>query len=181
MSKKGDNEILATIPPPRISATNREKEIILNQYKQRVLLNVDPLINAQLTLAKGQTFLFKITKTKTPSGQWQRGRATRVTDEMEISMFLDGQLATGSDPDDTKDPNPVYYYITAQEPSLQAIDSMLDRTFGRATQSVDITSQGKPTPIFANIIQSTPSTQETNKLSTPSNQSSTPIQQNQQN
>ncbi len=41
-----------------------------------------------------------------------------------------------------------FYFITTKEPNNFAIDSMLDRTFGKSTNNVDITSGGKELPIF---------------------------------
>lgn len=114
-----------------------EKEAVLKAFRDRVMRNADILFDSQMTLAKGQTFLYKIEKELQtgPKGgkKYVSSKPKLVTDQYEIERYLDG-LIVGGDMDDENDPNATYYYLTTKEPDNKAIDSMLDRTFGRATQ-----------------------------------------------
>ncbi len=115
------------------------KRATLKQFQDRVTKVVDILFDSQMTLARGQTFLYKIEKEKVvgPKGgvSYRKQRPVQVIDQREIEDYLEG-LITEGDEDDDKDPNATYYYITAKEPDNKAIDSMLDRTFGKATQPI---------------------------------------------
>ena len=55
-----------------------------------------------------------------------------ITSQEEIERYLAGDY----------DESEEYYYITTEKPDNKAIDSLLDRTFGKAQQSVDLTSDG---------------------------------------
>ena len=49
-----------------------------------------------------------------------------VTNPGEIRCYLDGDY----------DNDQTYYYITTVTPDNRALDSLLDRTFGKATQTI---------------------------------------------
>jgi hypothetical protein len=112
---------------PRGSKNKLTKEAKSKErtVKERVLKNLDSLINAQLTLAKGQNFLYEI-KMKNV-GDRRKPVHVLVTDQKKIKAFLDGELEGE------------YFYVTSKEPDSKAIDSLLDRAFGRAsaTQTTD--------------------------------------------
>lgn len=123
-----------------------EREAVLAAYRLRAMGLADRLLNNQLTLANGQTFLFKIEKEKIigPKGgvSYKPKRPVLVTSREEIQMYLEGEI--DGDHDFTA-PGATYYYLTTKEPDGSAIDSILDRTFGRSTQSVELTGKdGKP-------------------------------------
>jgi len=63
-----------------------------------------------------------------------------VTSQKEIEDYLAGETDANSD----------YYFITTERPDNRALDSLFDRTFGKAQQYVDHTSGGEklPTPIY---------------------------------
>ena len=99
------------------------------EYKQRVSGMTDQLLNAQLTLAMGEVSLFKkeIKGNKT---------ITSLINNIEtVKAYLNGDLES----EDNE-----YYYIATKPPDGRAIDSVLDRTYGKARQSVDITSDDEP-------------------------------------
>jgi hypothetical protein len=105
-----------------------EREAVLSQIRQRVMKVSDNLISSQLALARGLSFLYVI-ETITVGNKKQRQKPERVTDEDIIASYLNGDLDNEEDE---------YYYITTEEPSNQAIDSMLDRTFGKSTQAIEL-------------------------------------------
>lgn len=114
-----------------------EREAVLAAFRERAFRAADILFNAQLTLARGQTLLYKIEKELQigPKGgkRYVKSKPKLVTDQSEIERYLEGLVVEG-DPDDEQDPNATYYFLTTKEPNNFAIDSLLDRALGKATQ-----------------------------------------------
>ena len=106
--------------------------------KQRILKSVDSLITSQMTLAKGVQMLYVITTNE----KGIRSKPTLVTDKYLIEEFLAGEL--GGE-------NEEYYFITTERPDNRALDSLLDRTFGKANQSTTIKGDSD-NPVEINII-----------------------------
>lgn len=121
------------------SKATLEKEAVLKAYRERVMRSADLLFDAQMTLARGQTYLYKIEKELQvgPKGgkRYVSSKPKLVESQSEIEQYLEG-LITEGDPDDENDPNATYYFLTTRDPDNRAIDSMLDRTFGRSTQPI---------------------------------------------
>lgn len=129
-----------------------ERDAVLKEFRQRVARLTDRLLDAQLTRALGQTFLYKVEKyyeTVTDDKGKQRRVLRRkppelVTEEWEIRAYLDGEVKSVDLDDegvDPKDPEATYYFLTTKEPDSKAIDSMLNRTFGKAVQAVALTDK----------------------------------------
>lgn len=117
-----------------------QKEEVMRAWRTRVFERANDLLNYQLTLARGQTFLYKIEinpKTKTKS------RPILIEDQATIEAYLNEELNNESDE---------YYFLTTKEPSNHAIDSMLDRAAGRAVSSVELTGTDGG-PISVNVIK----------------------------
>jgi len=101
-------------------------------FKDRVIRSVGKLVDSQMNLARGCQFLMKIEKEydkttkcwKTP----KNARPVIVKDKEEIANYLAGDY----DNNESKD----YYFMTTERPDNRALDSLLDRTFGRATQNI---------------------------------------------
>lgn len=119
--------------------------------------NANSIYDGQLSLAKGQHFLYKIEKELIigPKGgkKYVKSKPILVTSEPEIRAYIDGLVEEG-EMDDENDPLATYYFITTKEPNNMAIDSMLDRAFGRATQRTELTGKdGQDLPFNLTIIQ----------------------------
>lgn len=97
-----------------------EREEAYKLYRERVANNIESLLNAQLTLALGSSYLYK---------KDEGGKRVLVTNEAEICAFLNG------DCDESE-----YDYVTAKVPNREAIKDLLDRTFGRPTESLQVAS-----------------------------------------
>ena len=108
----------------------RKKRIVEEEIKQRVLRSAHKLINAQMSLAQGVQMLYVIEKTEKGANKKPR----LITDQTIIEKFLAGEL--DNEPND-------YYFITTERPDNRALDSLLDRIFGKAVSNLDITSDGK--------------------------------------
>lgn len=129
-------------PKGKKSLKTLEKEAVLKAFRERAMKHADILFDAQLTLARGQTFLYKIEKELVigPKGgkKYINSRPKLVTEQWEIEAYLAREVEEG-DADDENDPNATYYFLTAKEPNNNAIEGLLDRTFGKATQSIELT------------------------------------------
>lgn len=131
--------------PGKKLAKTLEREKVLDAMRQRIMRISDRLLDKQLVLANGQQFLYRIDKTwvKTgkgeTSGYWRNEKPVLVEGEMEIRSYLEelSDEANG-DIERNDDPSAAYYFITTKEPNNQALDSMLDRTFGKSTQSTKL-------------------------------------------
>jgi hypothetical protein len=103
------------------SARTLEREEALKYYRERVAGLMEPLLNAQLTVALGSSYLYKKDGNK----------RFLVEDEAEISAYLNGEC----DPE-------LYDYVTAKTPDKEAIKDLLNRTFGRPPESMRIETRG---------------------------------------
>ncbi len=119
-----------------------EKEIELERVKQRIFSFTDKLVDSQLSLARGISYLYKIEKQRIvgPKGgiSYKSLPPKLVTHEFEIQAYLEGLVNEG-DMDDKKDREATYYYITTEKPENQAIKDMLDRAFGKPVETVEAT------------------------------------------
>lgn len=108
-----------------------EKEKVLEKYQKRLMGAIDKLYNAQFSIAIGSTYLFR-KETKVNKKGKEYDVTELVTDPEEIKAYLDGEF---------KDERDLYYFITTKDPDNRAIDSMMDRTFGKATQTTELTGK----------------------------------------
>lgn len=119
------------------------------EVKMRIAKMADSLISAQTVLAKGMNMLYRIDTVKDENGKKKRKKPKLVTDQWEIEMYLDAlvnnELSSVNDSEH-------YYFLTTKVPSNRALDSLLNRAFGKATESVEVTGKDgkelKPTVIF---------------------------------
>ena len=98
----------------------------MKSFRERVAKHADLLFDYQFTLARGCTVLYRVEKDK----QGNDKSPVMVTDQSEVMDYLAGKLKDGK-----------YRFITTEKPDNRAIDSLLDRTFGKADSKIDLTSQ----------------------------------------
>jgi hypothetical protein len=108
--------------------TTLERAAVLQAFRDRVAKNADQLLNAQMSLAVGTALLFRVDK----DDKGKSLPAVQVTDPNEIKGYIDGDVDQDT-----------YYFITTKLPDNKAIDSLLDRTFGKAEGKLDVTSAGE--------------------------------------
>ena len=130
---------VATKPPGYVERLQRG--LIANEarkklYTARVSRNADRLLDAQLSLARGQQFLY--VQRKNEDGE-NEGRPELVTDPETIADFLDGNMRGDGRTIDGDD----WYFVTTKEPQMKAITDALDRVHGKATEHIDHTSGGE--------------------------------------
>lgn len=105
-----------------------EKERVLAEYRKKIMQHADILFKNQMHLAQGVSYLYKFVKGKQ--------KPQLVTDPKEIEQYILTEMGEKIEKEDKIDKSAVYYFITTDKPDNRAIDSMLDRTFGRATQPI---------------------------------------------
>jgi len=101
-----------------ILTTSEEKRVAKEVLRKRVTSAHDKLISAQLSLALGSHYLFKIEYD--PETQ-RKSRPKLVVDPMEMQEYLEGNTSEKTD----------YYFFMAEKPDNKAIDSLMDRAFGK--------------------------------------------------
>lgn len=99
-----------------------ERAAIKKAFEDRVAGVADRLFNSQMALAEGLQILFRVDK----DDKGHDLPAVQVTDAEEIKAYIDG-TTEGSE----------YYFISTRTPDNKAIDSMLDRAFGKAPQKLE--------------------------------------------
>jgi hypothetical protein len=109
-----------------------EKQAVLEAFNQRVMNKVHELFDAQITLALGSAKVFRIDEEETESGKTKRVH-TLVTDADEIKELLDEHEGLNGEV------NGKFYYFTTVQPDNKAIEAMLNRSLGRATERVEHT------------------------------------------
>lgn len=140
-----------------------EREAVLKDFRQKTMRAADVLFNRQMKLAEGHMYLYKIEKDVIigPKGGKKviPKKPVRVTEEWEIQAYLMDEIVQGkiADPEDT------YYYITAEKGDTRALDSLLDRAFGKSTQVLATEDEdGNQMPITGNVIQFASQSEEEN-------------------
>ncbi len=100
-----------------------EREEVMRQFRERVSRMMPALTVAQAALAKGLTFLYVIKTDR----KGNKGKPQIITDTDTIEAYLSDELVNDEHE---------YYFMATEKPSNQALDSLQDRAFGRATQPV---------------------------------------------
>lgn len=120
-------------PKGSISEEKRIEQEAIRQFKLRVANRVDKLFNAQVSVAEGVQVLIRKEPVLDESGKIKRYQHVVVQDDEEICHVLDEGLG---------EVDGAYYYLTKKSPDNKALDSLLDRAFGRPQQYVDHTTGG---------------------------------------
>src|SRR4051812_43404016 len=147
---KGGSRPGAGRPKGSITEATKERMRVEEAIHARIVGVADRLLNAQLTLAEGVSFLFRIDEIG--EGKNKRREHVLVTKPDEIKQFLDetggsGGISGGN-----------YYYIQTKSPDNKAIDSMFDRTFGKAgtKQALDDEGEPLPPPVTVTVLNAPP-------------------------
>ena len=106
----------------------REKIEAETYFKERVINSIEGLVNSQMNLAKGVQFLYKIHHEKDKNGVEHNSKPELVTSQVEIENYLA----------DDYDEDCNYYFITTEKPDNKALDSLVDRVFGKAKQNISV-------------------------------------------
>lgn len=129
-SKWGGKRSGAGRPEGTKNPETLEREKVAEEIRLRILKSASKLLDSQMNLAQGVQMLYKIIKDK----NGKKNKPELVTSQYEIEEYLAGAK------DGSKEE---YYFITTERPDNRALDSLFDRTFGKAIQNLDIKSDGK--------------------------------------
>lgn len=126
MAQNGGKRPGAGRKPGSKTKATLEKLKVAEAFNQRVMVKADALFNAQLSLAVGSQKVFRIDETG--EGSKTKREHVLVTDPDEIKALLDEHDGSAGVVDG------VFYYFTTVTPDNKAIDSMLNRTLGKAME-----------------------------------------------
>lgn len=107
-----------------------------------VIEQVRPLFMSQLQLAKGCTYVYRVTIGE----RGGRSDPELVTDQDELYEAIQsidrgagyGEVAEDSGGDDRERITYRYYFLTTKSPDNKAIDSLLDRALGKAVGLIEL-------------------------------------------
>jgi len=152
VSKHGGKRDGAGRPAGSENRATKEDKVVREEFRQRVLKSMSKLIDAQMNLAQGTQMLFRIDKETDAKGNERNSKPELVTDQTEIEEYLAGETSD----------NDSYYFITTERPDNRALDSLIDRVFGKAINNVDITSGGEklPTPLLYELYDNHSNTED---------------------
>lgn len=114
-------------PKGSMNTSSKERMVTKAAYIDRVNKNADKLFNAQLDLAIGEKYLMVIRTIG--KGAKQRKETSVVTDPEVIKQYLDEELVA----DDEE-----FYFMTTKPANNMAIDSLLNRSFGKAEEKLSL-------------------------------------------
>jgi len=100
-----------------------EKDAAMKRFKDRVFKVTDKLFESQLVEATGYHVMVAFDK--------GAKKLLQVTDKKKFNKLLE----TGTEGKD-------YLFVVAAAPDYKASDALLNRAFGRPTESVELTGKG---------------------------------------
>ena len=121
-----------------LNAATLDRMKVNEEIRQRTLRVANLLFDSQLSLARGQQFLYRIDKqwvqTSKNGGYWRNKKPVLVEDPEQIEAYLDGEYDGRSEDEGSSS----FYFITTKEPNGPTIQSMLDRGIGKVATSVEL-------------------------------------------
>jgi hypothetical protein len=124
-------------PKGAIEPAKLAQKKAFEELKMTILRAQKSLLNAQMGVAKGLTFLYVI-KTENIKGKIVKSKPEIVTNSEIIKKYLAKEL----DEEENE-----YYYMSTKEPDTKAIDSLLDRVHGKARQNIGLDGGEDDKPI----------------------------------
>lgn len=141
--KKGGAQPGAGRPKGKLNQSTIDAMAVKREYQDKIRRNAEKLFTAQMSLATGVQMLFVIHT----DSKGVRRKPEMITDPDIISRFLeenggvDGTMEIGESGDNSKVED--YFFLTTKVPDSRTISDMLDRAFGKADATLDVTSNGK--------------------------------------
>lgn len=155
---------------PRIGKRGKHKSTLTKEeafraVQERIIERSLKLTNAQTMLGLGTIKVFRVDGHYEMFGKVRKlvkDKPKIVKDDDEIIKVLDHEYGDGQDPSDFENSDneyPKFYFVEVKDANNSAIDSQMNRVFGKALEKVDITSQGKsvaPVIVGMRIIDKSP-------------------------
>lgn len=105
------------------------------EFQRRVAHHADQLFHSQFDLATGEKYLM-VKHVDTDDKGKRKVWVEMVTDVETIKKYIEDGGKSLNEGDD-------YYYMSTKPASNQALDSLLNRAFGKADENLDLTSGGE--------------------------------------
>ncbi len=124
-------------PKGALNKKTLDQRASMERWKERVRKHTDELFDAQLDLAKGEKVLMvKITERD------DKGKAIRVyhevvTDRETMENYMNYEDGLDNDFEVPHD-DEHYYYLTVKPANNQALEGMMNRTYGKAPEKIEI-------------------------------------------
>ena len=112
------------------SIQSLEKQAIKESIDQRIMRSTAPIVDAQLSLARGVSMLYYVHTTK----KGVREKPVLIEDRATIEAYLADELENNEED---------YYFITTKEPNNEAIKNLLDRVHGKPKETMDVNQNVK--------------------------------------
>lgn len=122
------------------------KEAAWRQAEQAIIDRTMKLANAQSMLGLGTIQVFRVDAHYEMFGKTKKlikDKPVIVDDVNEIIEVLNYEYANGDDPSTPEDDTPKFYFVETKEANNQAIDSQLNRIYGKAKETIDHKNNGK--------------------------------------
>lgn len=122
--------------------TTLDREAALKAWQDGVVKRSQGLLNVQSMLALGSIKVFRIDShwEDSQNGKTKykvKSKPRLVVNNDEIIAALDFEFGSGLE---NPSNDSTYYFVTTKDPDGQAINSLMDRTFGRPKESIEITA-----------------------------------------
>lgn len=143
--KKGGPQPGSGRPKGKLNQSTLDAMAVKKEYQDKIRRNADKLFTAQMSLASGVQMLFVVHT----DSKGTRRKPEMITNPDLIARFLeenegvDGVLKSDEEKRDPKSKVEDYYFLTTKIPDSRTISDMLDRAFGKADATLDVTSGGK--------------------------------------
>ena len=128
--ENGGARIGAGRPKGGYNKETLEKKKVEKAMEKKIMRQVDVLLASQFNLAKGCAYLYKIIKETDSKGVKHKSKPILVTNKKEIEDYLAGEFENGDDGEEG------YYFITTDKPDNLAINSLIDRVYGKPKQKI---------------------------------------------
>ncbi len=143
-SKRGGARPGAGRPKGKPNQATIDRMAVKKAFQERVAAHADSLFNAQFRLAVGEAFVYHVYYTG--SGKNRKKHTEIVRNPELIRELIDehgDNLGFG-----TKDSNDQdhYYFVSTTAANNQALEALLNRSFGKADENIDITTGGNALP-----------------------------------
>lgn len=122
------------------------RDAVFQEVRERVMKNADKIVNAQLTRALGSVMVFEVVEVKGKDGK-PRTEHVLVENDETIKAVLD----TGEGANCSVEGS--FYLVTRIPPETRAGDSLLDRTFGKAQQNIEVKTDLSPIEFARELIK----------------------------
>lgn len=123
-------------PKGSMNEASKFRKAAKMEFQRRVANHVDKIFHSQFDLALGEKYL--MVKRVEGEGKNRKTWVEVVEDVGTIKDYIEDDGVSLN-----RDAGEDYYYMTTKPANNMALDSLLNRAFGKADESLDITSDGE--------------------------------------